>query len=97
MAALGGSFDIDERESNDVTSQDPRVDAVTLWELVSIPRFAMASLANVLCQLQYSCLEPILAPRLKEQYGLNEVEIGHFFIIMPIFYIMSSIGAFYIP
>ena len=57
----------------------------------------MAALANVLCQLQYSSLEPILAPRLKEFYNLNEVEIGHFFIIMPVFYIMSSIGAFYIP
>jgi hypothetical protein len=48
-ATLGGSFDIDDRASIDVTSNDPRVDAVSLWELVSIPRFAMAALANVLC------------------------------------------------
>jgi hypothetical protein len=97
VATLGGSFDIDDRDSIDVTSQDPAVDAVTLWQLVSIPRFAMAALANVLCQLQYSSLEPILAPRLSERYGMDAGQIGHFFIIMPIFYIMSSVGALYIP
>lgn len=96
VATLSGSFEIDDRATNDITSQDPAVEPVSLLDLLKTPRFTMAALANVLCQLQYSCLEPILAPRLKE-FGLDDQEIGHFFIIMPIFYILSSIGAFYIP
>jgi len=42
-------------------------------------------------------MEPILALRLTEHFALNTIQVGQFFIILPIFYIASAVTAGFKP
>jgi len=56
----------------------------------------MAALSGTFGYFMYGFMEPILAFRL-EEFKLSQVEIGVFFIIMPIFYIPMSIQVQKVP
>ena len=59
-------------------------------ELLMRPNFFFAASSGTLGYFLYGFMEPILAFRVKE-FDLNQVQIGLFFIVMPIFYIPMSI------
>ena len=54
------------------------------------PKFLFACLSATLGYFLYGFMEPVLAVRVGE-FGLSQAEIGIFFILMPIFYIPTSI------
>jgi hypothetical protein len=60
-------------------------------------RFTMAGIGSMLCYFQYSFMEPILALRLSGYFELNTIQVGQFFIILPIFYIASAVTAGFKP
>jgi MFS-type transporter involved in bile tolerance (Atg22 family) len=59
-------------------------------------RFFFAASSGTLGYFLYGFMEPILAFRVKE-FHLDQVNIGLFFIIMPIFYIPTSILVQHVP
>lgn len=60
------------------------------------PRFFFAAVAGALGYFLYDFLPPILAFRL-DDFNMTQVEIGLFFIVMPIFYIPVSLMVQKIP
>ena len=66
------------------------------FELLSYPKFLMASLSGTLGYFLYGFMEPILAFRVKE-FGLTQFQIGIFFIVMPVFYIPTSVFVQKVP
>ena len=75
----------------------PDSEKVTMCKLLCSARFTMAALSSALCYFTYSFMEPILAPRLKDGFGLSSMQIGLFFAIWPVTYIPSSILVQYVP
>lgn len=69
---------------------------VTTCKLLKEPRVTMAAIGASLCYFQYSFVEPILSPRLVE-FGLTPMQIGWFFVIQPVTYIISAVGVLYVP
>lgn len=65
-------------------------------KLLKIRRYLLASLTGSIGYFLYGYIEPTLAFRLAE-FSLNQMQIGLFFTIMPIFYIGTSIGVQFIP
>jgi len=63
---------------------------VTAFQLLRFPKFFFAALSGTLGYFLYGFMEPVLAFRVKE-FNLDQVQIGFFFVIMPIFYIPTSI------
>ena len=66
------------------------------FELLRNARFFFAASSGTLGYFLYGFMEPILAFRVKE-FNLDQVSIGMFFIIMPIFYIPMSIMVQWVP
>ena len=66
------------------------------FELLRNPRFFFAASSGTLGYFLYGFMEPILAFRVKE-FNMDQVQIGMFFIIMPIFYIPMSVMVQMIP
>ena len=66
------------------------------FELLGNARFFFAASSGTLGYFLYGFMEPILAFRVKE-FNLDQVSIGMFFIIMPIFYIPMSIMVQWVP
>ena len=60
------------------------------FELLRYPRFLFAALAGVLGYFLYDFQGPILAIRM-EEFNLSQIQIGLFFIVMPVVYIPTSI------
>lgn len=60
------------------------------FELLCYPKFLFACLSATLGYFLYGFMEPVLAFRANE-FNLSQVQIGIFFIIMPIFYIPTSV------
>jgi hypothetical protein len=69
---------------------------IRTFELLAYPRFFFAAASGALGYFLYGFMEPILAFRVKE-FDVDQVMIGLFFIIMPIFYIPMSIMVQKIP
>lgn len=65
-------------------------------DLFKIKRFMFAGLSGTLGYLSFSYLEPILAFRLSE-FSISQSQIGLFFTILPVFYILSSVMVQFIP
>jgi hypothetical protein len=66
------------------------------FELLAYPRFFFAASSGALGYFLYGFMEPIMAFRVSE-FNVDQVWIGMFFIIMPIFYIPSCILVQQIP
>ncbi len=64
--------------------------------LLTNARFLFAALSGTIGYFVQVFFEPILAVRLSE-FKLEQYEIGLFFTILPVFYIISSISVQYIP
>ena len=60
------------------------------FDLLANKRFLFASLSGALGYFLYDFMAPILAIRMKD-FEMTQVEIGMFFMVMPIFYIPTSI------
>ena len=63
---------------------------MTNCDLLCNRRFFFASVSGALGYFLYGFMEPILAFRMKD-FNLDQVQIGLFFVVMPIFYIPTSI------
>lgn len=60
------------------------------FELLRHPQFVFAALSGTLGYMMYGFMEPVLAFRIS-QFNLSQSQIGLFFMIMPMFYIPTSI------
>ena len=63
--------------------------------MLSSARFVFASIATSLAFAHFCAMEPILAARLIEK-GLTTMQIGLFFCIFPVFYILCSMSMHFI-
>ena len=81
---------VDEKHPTiNIDNVDADFRPVGACDLLGNTRFVFASLSGMLGYFLYGFLEPILAMRVKE-FDLTQVQIGVFFIVMPIFYIPVS-------
>ena len=55
------------------------------------PRFLLAGISSIMMYFVWTAMEPILAPRLDE-LQLSQMEIGIFFTLCPVAYIISGLG-----
>ena len=69
---------------------------ITTCELLSYPKFTFAACSGTLGYFLYGFMEPVLAFRVKS-FNLSQVQVGLFFVIMPIFYIPTSIYVQNVP
>jgi MFS family permease len=79
-----------EMMESDYQSDDDEKINIGTFELLKNARFFFAAASGTLGYFLYGFMEPILAFRVKE-FDLDQVSIGLFFIIMPVFYIPTSI------
>ena len=101
---VGDAYVNADREIN-IEDRDPGADAggidrkmykIGTFELLKHPRYFFAATTGALGYFLYDFMPPILAFRLKD-FNLTQVEIGLFFIVMPIFYIPISIMVQKVP
>ena len=65
-------------------------------DMLRLRLFSLAAMSCLSSQVQFTFIEPILAPRLTD-FDLDEAQIGLFFVIMPVFYILSCVIMSNIP
>ena len=63
---------------------------LSFWQLMCKPKIFFGCFSSCLAYFVYSQQEPILAQRFKE-YGVTNDSMGHYFAILPIFYMLSGI------
>jgi len=80
-------------ESTGETQNVPKIGAL---ELFKYPKFIFAGLSGTLGYFLAAYLEPVLAIRAGE-FGLNQVQVGLFFMINPLIYIPTSILVQLVP
>lgn len=76
-----------ERDSGHINRKTYKIGT---FELLKNPRYFFAATTGALGYFLYDFMPPILAFRLQD-FNLSQVEIGLFFIVMPVFYIPVSI------
>jgi len=59
--------------------------------MLSIPGFTLAASAGMSCYISYGFFEPTLAPRLEESFDFSIRQIGFFFAIFPVFYVVGCL------
>jgi MFS family permease len=69
---------------------------VTIWQLLMAPRFLLAGLSAIIMEFMWTAMEPILAPQLVI-HKLSQMEIGIFFALLPVAYMISGLGIQMIP
>eukprot|EP00347_Sterkiella_histriomuscorum_P019495 403341410 len=82
----------DDREKN----QSNKTSEIGYFTLLSNSRFLFGAISASLGYFLYGFMEPILAFRLND-YKLNQLQIGLFFTILPVFYIPCSILVQFMP
>jgi MFS family permease len=79
-----------ENSSNESMEDDGEKISIGTFELLMYPKFLFAALSGTLGYFLYGFMEPVLAFRVSS-FNLTQVQIGLFFIVMPIFYIPTSV------
>jgi hypothetical protein len=79
-----------------IESENSQEVHIGTFELLRHPRFFFGAASGTLGYFLYGFMEPILAFRVGE-FQLDQVSIGLFFIIMPMFYIPTSVMVQTVP
>jgi len=65
--------------------------------MLKLPGFTMAVLCGMSTYAAYAWLESTLAPNLQNEYSFSIEQVGKFFCIFPIFYVISSLVVSRVP
>lgn len=87
---------LDRKNSNDDTllmneSFENQPSEVFITDLIKKPTILLACGAGLMSYFNYSMREPILAVHFKDHYGLDTIESGLLFSLVPLFYVSGGI------